>query len=132
MRVRHLLVFLLSISVSFAQGYDTSGDEEFIRSIPKKPQSKGLATAVYPESYDLTKYMPPIGDQEGSGSCLAWTLSYYSMSILYNKHFDIVDRTAKFALAFDPYYVYNSRFATTTLKNSYAGMEWVGLLLLDI
>jgi len=126
MRVRYLWVFLLSISVSFAQGYDTSGDEEFIRSIPKKPQSKGLATAVYPESYDLTKYMPPIGDQKGSGSCVAWALSYYSMSILYNKHFDIVDRTAKFALAFDPYYIYNSRLGDNYTKEQLCkkGMGW--------
>ena len=48
------------------------------------------------------------------------------MSILYNKHFDIVDRTAKFALAFDPYYVYNSRFGDNYTKEQLCrdGMGW--------
>lgn len=126
MRARFLWVFLFSISVSFAQGYDTSGDEEFIKNTPKKIQAKGLVKAVVPDSYDLTKYTPPIGDQERSGSCVAWTLSYYSMSILYNKHFDVVDRTAKFALAFDPYYVYNSRFGDNYTKEQLCkkGMGW--------
>ena len=75
MTTRFLCVFLLSVNLSYGQGYDTSGDEEFIKNIPKKTQTQGFVTAAYPESYDLTKYMPPIGDQGRSGSCVAWTLS---------------------------------------------------------
>jgi len=121
-----LWFFLVLTSFLFAQGYDTSGDEEFIKNTPKKFQTKGLVKAVVPDSYDLIKYMPPIGDQERSGSCIAWTLSYYSMSILYNRHFDVVDRTAKFALAFDPYYVYNSRLGENYSKEQLCkkGMGW--------
>ena len=126
MTTRFLLVFLLLFGTSFAQGYNTEADDEFIKSIPKKPQNQGIGALVYPDSYDLTKYMPPIGDQGRSGSCVAWTLSYYSMSMLYNKHFSIADKTAKMALAFDPYYFYNSRFGNNySIKQlCESGMTW--------
>tara|TARA_B100002019_G_scaffold206183_1_gene178946 strand:+ start:477 stop:1760 length:1284 start_codon:yes stop_codon:yes gene_type:complete len=127
MTTRFLCVFLLSVNLSYGQGYDTSGDEEFIKNIPKKTQTQGFVTAAYPESYDLTKYMPPIGDQGRSGSCVAWTLSYYSMSMLYNRHFGVSDKTAKMALAFDPYYFYNSRFGNNySIKQlCESGMTWL-------
>ena len=37
----------------------------------------------------LTDYVPPIGDQKNSGSCVAWAVGYYASSIIYNTSFGI-------------------------------------------
>ena len=60
-----------------------------------------------PSSYSLEKYVPPIGDQYDSGSCVAWATSYYAMSIIYNSTYGITSYAGKYTNRFDPWFLYN-------------------------
>ena len=62
-----------------------------------------------PSSYSLEKYVPPIGDQYDSGSCVAWATSYYAMSIIYNSTYGITSYAGKYTNRFDPWFLYNQK-----------------------
>lgn len=36
----------------------------------------GFGTGNLPDKYDLTQYLPPVGDQGSYGTCVAWAVSY--------------------------------------------------------
>src|ERR1700733_4605233 len=49
----------------------------------KVPQAVNLvgitgSAAALPSSVDLTPYLPPIGDQGQTGTCVAWSTAYYT------------------------------------------------------
>jgi C1A family cysteine protease len=64
---------------------------------------------VLPERVDLSRNVPPIGDQGREGSCLAWALGYY-----YRGYQERIERRWSFrdpAHLFSPSYLYNQRRA---------------------
>lgn len=102
-----IFLFLISANFIFSQGLKITENKDFINNI--KPYSKvdlGFA-AELPVRYDLKKYVPPIGNQKNSGSCVAWSISYYGMSIIYNQAYQITDPEGQWANRFDPWFIYN-------------------------
>src|SRR4051812_30000983 len=60
-------------------GYDFS--KEHLDSVPTSLNTRslvlnGVAGGTLPSSVDLTKYLPPIGDQGQYGTCVAWASGY--------------------------------------------------------
>ena len=100
-------VLLISSTVVMSQGYKFVDSNEEINNIDiYSKASLGFADDL-PSKHDLIKYIPNIGDQKDSGSCVAWAVSYYSMSIIYNKSYGITSSEGKWANQFDPWYLYN-------------------------
>ena len=48
--------------------------------IPSSVGNIGLGNPNLPASYDLSQYLPPIGNQGQYGTCVAWSVGYYSKS----------------------------------------------------
>jgi len=101
-----LLIALFTSIFSFSQGYKRMSLEE-INKIPQYSKTTLGFSEDIPSSYSLERYVPEIGDQINSGSCVAWAFSYYGMSIIYNKRYDITSKAGKQANAFDPWFLYN-------------------------
>lgn len=100
-------VLLISSTLVMSQGYKFVDSNEEINNIDfYSKASLGFADDL-PSKHDLIKYIPNIGDQKDSGSCVAWAVSYYSMSIIYNKSYGITSSEGKWAHRFDPWYLYN-------------------------
>ena len=101
-----LLITLLTSVFSFSQGYEKMSQEE-LNKIPLYSKSTFGFVEDLPSSYSLEKYIPAIGDQYDSGSCVAWAFSYYGMSIIYNSSYNITSEAGKKANSFDPWFLYN-------------------------
>ena len=103
-----LFLILLVPLVSFSQGF-ISESKESIKNIgkySKKDFGFGFIDDI-PSSKSLVKYVPPIGNQKQTGSCTAWSTTYYNLSIIYNRMFGITKYNAKLAHSFDPWYTYS-------------------------
>ena len=100
-----LITFFTSV-FSFSQGYEKMSQEE-LNEIPFYSKSTFGYGEDLPSSYSLEKYVPTIGDQSNSGSCVAWAFSYYGMSIIYNQKYNITSEAGKKANRFDPWFLYN-------------------------
>ena len=119
-----LLIFLLSLNIAFSQGYNDEGLEDFINSISSYSKSDlGFADEDIPSKYDLVEYVPNIGDQKNSGSCVAWAVSYYASSIIYNKAYGITSSEGKWANRFDPWFLYNIG-ASQNYDKCEKGLRW--------
>ena len=102
------IALLMMISFfSYSQGYSEEGLEEYISSIDSYSKAKFGFADQLPPRHDLRKYVPNIGNQKNSGSCVAWAISYYASSIIYNKSYNITSSEGKWANRFDPWFLYN-------------------------
>jgi C1A family cysteine protease len=90
----------------FAQGYIAESTES-LSSIEKYSKSTLGFTEDLPTNKTLEANVPPVGNQKDTGSCVAWSTSYYALSTIYNKKFNIQDTEAKYAHSFDPWYIYS-------------------------
>ena len=63
-------------TTSFSLGWSAADDPS---SVPANVTSFTTAASL-PSSYDLSQYLPPIGDQGNYGTCVAWSVGYYSKS----------------------------------------------------
>lgn len=102
-----IFLFLISANFIFSQGYLLSDNNDFFNSLDSYSKEGLGFSDELPSRYDLKKYVPNIGDQKDSGSCVAWAISYYAASIIYNKSYDITDSEGKWANRFDPWFIYN-------------------------
>ena len=119
-----LLVLNLTIfSFVFPQGLQFATQEQ-LEEVEIWVNEKRGFSADLPSSYSLEEYCPPILTQEGS-SCVGWSVCYSSMSIMYNYMMGITDPFQKYALAFDPYFMYAS------LRKSYDYECEDGLLMYE-
>ena len=103
-----LFIFLFTINFSsYSQGYKKISNEELDK-VPRysKEIPFGFSDDI-PDAYSLEEFVPEIGDQKNSGSCVAWAFSYYGMSIIYNRIYDVKSEAGKNANKFDPYFIYN-------------------------
>ncbi len=118
------IFFLLAINFAFSQGYNEEGLDQYINSISSYSKSNlGFADDNIPSKYDLTKYVPNIGNQKNSGSCVAWSISYYASSIIYNRSYGITSSEGKWANRFDPWFLYNILSAQNYNKCE-EGLRW--------
>ena len=101
-----LLISLSTTFFSFSQGYKKITKEE-LNKVPMYSKATFGFTEDLPNSYSLEQYVPEIGNQKKSGSCVAWAFSYYGMSIIYNKKYKIISDAGKKANRFDPWFLYN-------------------------
>ena len=103
-----ILFFLFSINIVFSQGFNNDNLKEYLSSIkPYSFKEIGFSQAEFPSSYSLKRYVPEIGNQGQSGSCVGWSVSYYTMSTIYNAMFDTTSAEGKFATSFDPWFLFN-------------------------
>ena len=119
-----LLLFILSFTIFpsiFSQGLQFATDDQLEGVEIWINEERGFSDDL-PSSFSLEEYCPPILTQNGS-SCVGWSVCYSSMSIMYNYMLGITDPFQKYALAFDPYFMYSS------LKNSYDFECEEGLLM---
>jgi len=103
-----LFIFLFTINFSsYSQGYKKISNEELDK-VPRysKEIPFGFSDDI-PDAYSLEEFVPEIGDQKNSGSCVAWAFSYYGMSIIYNRIYDVKSEAGKNANKFDPYFIYS-------------------------
>lgn len=102
-----LIIIFSTTSLSvFSQGYVKISDEE-LNNVPEYSKDILGFSEDLPESYSLEQYVPIVGNQGDSGSCVAWAFSYYGMSIIYNKSYGITSVAGKKANSFDPWFLYN-------------------------
>jgi hypothetical protein len=84
-----------------AQGYIRETEQELL-TVPRAPTYR----AVLPESVDLSRYFPPVGDQGDQGSCTAWAVGYAARAY-YAKTKENRDNTSKLNIP-SPAYIYDS------------------------
>lgn len=75
-------------------------------SLPDEPVAVIELPETYPEAYDLSKYLPPVGSQGEQGSCVAWASGYYLKGFQENYQ---DSQAGDFTLTnlFSPAYVFN-------------------------
>lgn len=118
------LFILISVNLIFSQGYNEEGLEEYINSINTYSKSNlGFAADDLPVRYSLKQYVPNIGNQKDSGSCVAWAVSYYASSIIYNKSYNITTSEGKWANRFDPWFLYN-QLSYQNYDKCEEGLRW--------
>ena len=109
-----LATFLITGSI-YAQGYVEDSFEEISQLDNYSKEGFGFADDI-PVRKTLEKYVPAIGNQRKTGSCVAWATTYYNLSIIYNRMFGITSFRDKYSHSFDPWFTYSqvNRFANKT------------------
>jgi len=80
---------------------------EELNNIPLYSKTSFGFSEELPSNHSLEKYVPEVGNQYNSGSCVAWAFSYYGMSTIYNNKYEITTKAGKKANSFDPWFLYN-------------------------
>ena len=91
MKTKNLFFIFLIKTLFFLKDLTTTiwGAKEYLSSIkPYSFKEIGFSQPEFPSSYSLKRYVPEIGNQGQSGSCVGWSVSYYTMSTIYNAMFD--------------------------------------------
>ena len=116
-----LSILIFTFTNAFTQGLQFATQEQLEDVEIWINEERGFSSDL-PSSFSLEKYCPPVLTQKGS-SCVGWSVCYASMSIMYNYMLGITDPFQKYALAFDPYFMYSS------LKKNYDYECEEGLLM---
>ncbi|MEI6449913.1 MAG: C1 family peptidase [Actinomycetes bacterium] len=78
-------------------------------SLVKRPLAlTGGLAAVLPPAVDLSAWVPPVGDQGGSGTCYAWATTYYAKTMMEKKEhpsWDLSDPRYQFSPAWTDHQV---------------------------
>jgi Papain family cysteine protease len=104
--IRILLVLLLISTLSNAQGLIIN--ENDYKNIPQKIVNKQTSNLKFERKIDLSKYVPPIEDQEQTGTCVAFASAYYMRTILEAIKLGITNKDSIAALSFSPSFMYNA------------------------
>ena len=109
-----LATFLITGSI-YVQGYVEDSFEEISQLDNYSKEGFGFADDI-PVRKTLEKYVPAIGNQRKTGSCVAWATTYYNLSIIYNRMFGITSFRDKYSHSFDPWFTYSqvNRYANKT------------------
>ncbi|HEX9996715.1 MAG TPA: C1 family peptidase [Abditibacterium sp.] len=95
--------------------------------------------AVRPSRLLLTQYLPPIGDQGGKGSCVAWATAYYcyTYGVARNRKWT-PEQIADASRQFSPAFIYNigphapdERGGGMAIGDAFATLRDVGCATLD-
>jgi hypothetical protein len=111
MKLRFILFILLISNSIIAQNYISVGankyflgcklnKSEFLK-VKESEDRKSRSIESLKSSFTLSKFLPEIGDQSYTGTCVSWATSYYTLSILYN-----IKNPTK--LSFSPFFLYNN------------------------
>jgi hypothetical protein len=110
--MKKYIFYLIPVFVGFTftisaqiKGLGLVMDNEAYAKTPliNKPQGFGKNL---PKSFSLKQYCPNIGDQGLTGTCTAWSSTYYAATMEFAILNNITSKDAITALAFDPYYTY--------------------------
>ena len=69
-----IILILSCFNLSFSQGY-VFEDEDYVENYESYSKSVLGFTSEIPKEFMLTDYVPPIGNQKDSGSCVAWSVA---------------------------------------------------------
>lgn len=70
-------MFVLLCIMYMETKYATGCLVEDPTTIPWLHRAEIKAKKILPSKVDLSKFMPPVGNQDGQGSCVAWAVGYY-------------------------------------------------------
>lgn len=88
--------YQFGVGGGFCYGYD----------VPEAEQAEVLNGPPLPASYDLTEYLPPVGNQGKQGSCVGWAAGYYLKSFHENfEDISLGNPTSNHQMS--PAYIYN-------------------------
>ena len=108
--MKNSLIIFLSIglvsSLVYSQGYIQDNYDQISQYDSYSKQGFGFAEDI-PVRKSLEKYVPFIGNQKNTGSCVAWATTYYNLSIIYNRMFGITSNRDKYSHTFDPWFTYS-------------------------
>ena len=100
------LVIGSSVSVSAQnRGMGLKMDNKAYAKTPLIEKPLGFG-ANLPKSMSLKQYCPSIGDQGQTGTCTAWSSTYYAATMEYAILNNITNSSEVSKIAFDPYYTY--------------------------
>lgn len=105
MKIYIYIFILFSISLN-AQGYLPETAESLMDFERYSKSTLGFSDELSTQK-TLEMNVPPVGNQRETGSCVAWATSYYGLSTIYNRKFNITTSEGKYAHAFDPWYTYS-------------------------
>ncbi len=100
-----ILLAFIFVSELFAQSMGLKIDKDDFAKIPDRSTSSKFR-GMLPSSIDLTKYIPEIGNQGETGTCVAWSTGYYSRTMLHAIVNNVTDKSAITKNAFSPTYLY--------------------------
>lgn len=114
MKFKLLMLSAILANSLFAQNYIAVGKNKYFLGCKTNkniysniPESKQIITrgleSITP-SLTVEKYLPSVGDQKMTGTCVAWATAYYTLSILYNR--TLIDKNKK--IEFSPFFLYNN------------------------
>ncbi|MDC3221408.1 C1 family peptidase [Flavobacteriaceae bacterium] len=110
MKILHFKLLLFFLVFQFtrlnAQGYIKHNFDLISQYDSYSKEGFGFADDI-PIRKSLEKYVPAIGNQRNTGSCVAWATTYYNLSIIYNKMFGITTYRDKFSHSYDPWFTYS-------------------------
>lgn len=109
-RLVTLIIALMSSQLLLAQNNYTKKmglkfDDTAFRAMMKKP-SNIVFRGVLPPSINLQQYCPEVGDQGETGTCVAWSSTYYLRTILEAKKRKFTNTTSISPYRFSPTYTY--------------------------
>ena len=100
-------IFYIGISSTYAQGLHFASKEE-LKSVDTWVNDDLGFSGELPSSASLEQYCPPVLSQGGDGTCVGYSVCYSAVSILYNSQMGVTNPFEKYALAFDPYFMYSA------------------------
>ena len=103
---KFILFFFITYAHTYSQGLNFVDKESLNDLEVFEPQNFGF-TENLPQKYSLEKYVPPVGDQKNSSTCMGWALGYYAISTMHNIKFNRTSFAEKAVHSFDPYYAYS-------------------------
>lgn len=112
MKKSPVLFYLIGLILSlvyvqgYAQGYVQDNYDQISQYNSYSKQGFGFADEI-PIRKSLEKYVPAIGNQRATGSCVAWATTYYNLSIIYNRMFNITSFRDKYSHSFDPWFTFS-------------------------
>ncbi|MDG2344136.1 MAG: C1 family peptidase [Flavobacteriales bacterium] len=98
-----LFNFFLILNI-FSQGIRFD-QERYSESEQWENEDLGFSGTL-PKNYSMRKFCPPVLSQDGL-TCVGWASAYGTMSILYNKMFELTSSNEKFLYSFDPNFIYS-------------------------
>jgi hypothetical protein len=109
--MKKILLICALISLSFnlvnAQGLKLSSKED-LKDVEVWVKGDQGFTEKIPSSFSMENYCPPPLSQGADGTCVGYSICYSAISIMYNYQMGITDPFLKYALAFDPYFMYSA------------------------
>ena len=91
-------------TVYFTGASNCTGDGSYVFEVSKVLEIDSIP-ATLPDSFDLSSFLPPVGDQGRQGSCVSWATTYYLKS--FQEHLSSGNLSYSTDNIMSPAYTYN-------------------------